>query len=80
MEVASEVLHKELNDFIARDHESVKFAAKEGCKDDVVSAALVITRMVQVISRYETELADNVKDSLEDDFRKPLPIITYINR
>ena len=80
MEVASEVLHKELNDFIARDHESVKFAAKEGCKDDVVSATLVITRMVQVISRYEMELAENVQDSLDDDFRKPLPIITYINR
>lgn len=80
LEVASEVLHKELNDFIAKDHESTKFAAKEGCTDDVVSATLLITRMIQVVSKYEMELAETVQESLEDDFRRPLPIITYINR
>lgn len=80
IEIASEALLKELNDFIARDHDSVTFAAKDGCTDDLVSAMLLIMRMIQVVSKYELQLAHTVQDSLEDDFRKPLPIISFSNR
>lgn len=80
IEIASEALIKELNDFIARDHESVTFAAKDGCSDDLVSAMLLIMRMIQTVSKYELELAATVQDSLEEDFRKPLPVITYNSR
>ncbi len=80
IEVASEALIKELNDFIARDHESTFFAAKDGCTDDLVSAMLLIMRMIQTVSKYETELAQTVEESLEDDFRAPLPIITMNTR
>lgn len=79
LEVASEILHRELNDFIARDDNSVKFAAKDGCTDDTVCAMLLITRMIQIISKYEMDLSETVSETLDDDFRKPLPIITYIS-
>lgn len=80
LECASEALIKELNDYIAKDHDSVTFAAKDGCTDDLVSAMLLIMRMIQTVSKYEVELASTVQDSLEDDFRRPLPIITMCTR
>lgn len=80
IEIASESLIKELSNFIAKDQDSVTFAAKDGCSDDLVSAMLLIMRMVTTVSKYEVELAEVVQDSLEDDFRMPLPIITMCSR
>lgn len=80
IEIASEPLIKELNDFIARDHDSVTFAAKDGCTDDLVSAMLLIMRMIQTVSKYEVELANTVQESLDEDYRQPLPIISFSTR
>lgn len=80
LEIASEVLIKELNDFIARDQDSVTFAAKDGCTDDAVSALLLIMRMMMTVSKYELDLANTINDSLEEDYRMPLPIITVCSR
>lgn len=80
IEIASEALLKELNDFIARDLTSTTFAAKDGCTDDLVSAMLIIVRIITVVSKYQTTLADKVQESLDEDFRKPLPMVSYNNR
>lgn len=77
LEIASEALHEELTTFIAVDSDSTKYEAKSGCHDDLVSALLIITRMVSIVSKFEENLQDRVKETLDEDFRKPLPVITF---
>ena len=79
LEIASEALYHELNGFIAKDLDSTLYSAKAGSTDDLVSALLLIVRMVGVVSTYEDELADSIKESLEEDLCKPLPIIMSSN-
>lgn len=75
LEIASEPLLIELNNFIARDEKSTLFGAKEGTTDDLVSATLLIVRMITVVCAYETDLAESIKESLDEDLRAPLPLI-----
>ena len=74
LEIASECLLRELTDFIAKDDRSTIFSAKDGCTDDLVSALLLIVRMIRMVSKYEDDLASVVKESLDEDLRAPLPI------
>lgn len=79
LEVASEHLLQELVGFIARDDNSTLFAAKDGSTDDLVSALLLVVRMVNVIANFEDDLAENIKETLDDELRTPLPMIISSN-
>lgn len=77
LEIASEALVRELNDFIARDEQSVTYAAKDGTTDDLVSALLLIVRMIGTVQKFEDELSENIRETLDEDFKRPLPVITF---
>jgi hypothetical protein len=77
LEIASDVLLTELTNYIAKDDNSVLFAAKSGSTDDLVAALLLVVRMLQIVSRYQDDLGSNMNETLEDEFLQPLPSITY---
>ena len=77
LEIASEPLLQELNDFIARDEHSVKFAAKDGSNDDLVTSLLLMVRMIQTVSKYQDDLSSVIKETLDDEFSSPLPFISF---
>ncbi len=67
----------ELKNYIARGN---SYQAKEGCKDDLVSSALVFIRMVESISRWDEDTYGTINSNIDDDYdeddgRIPLPLI-----
>lgn len=66
LEVASEELHKELNNFIKSGTEEGVYRAKAGTKDDLVSALLLVVRMVDVVAKHEESTAMYIGETLED--------------
>lgn len=79
-EIASERLHMELSNFIKSGEIDGIYKAKIGQKDDLVSAALLVIRMVELVSRYDTLTADYVKDYLDESSRPPLGFIVTNTR
>jgi hypothetical protein len=66
---------KELKGFIARGS---SYAAKPGSHDDLVSALLLITRMLDIIVAMGTDHAsDDLKESISDEeiFMEPMPVV-----
>lgn len=51
------------------------FQAKQGYNDDLISATLLCIRLVGIISKYEENLEDVLKEQFEDESDEPLPII-----
>ena len=73
MEIASNSLLRETKTFIAR---GASYAAKEGEKDDLVMAALLVVRIAQFISQYDENTYDELRDTFGDDEDlSPMPII-----
>lgn len=79
MEVASEALHRELSDFVKSGMDDGIYKAKAGCKDDLVSAVLLVTRMIDIIAKFEDTTASVIRETLDDvSIIKPLGIsMTY---
>lgn len=83
MEVASKALHRQLTDFIRAGTEDGVFKAKLGCKDDLVSATLLIVRMFDIISRFEDNTAEVMRetlDELDESHYQPLGYLMSYNR
>src|SRR5690606_1883279 len=83
MEVASKALHRQLTDFIRAGTEDGVFKAKLGCKDDLVSATLLIVRMFDIISRFEDNTAEVMRetlDELDESHYQPLGYLMTYNR
>ena len=71
MVINSKNLISELKTFVA---DGPGFAAKIGETDDLVTATLLVLRMIQSLQSYDSELDEKLKDSL-DDYIAPMPFI-----
>lgn len=83
MEVASRNLHRQLNDFIRSGTADGVYKAKLGCKDDLVSATLLVVRMVDCVSRFQEDTADVISETLNDEdenYYMPLGYMMTYNR
>lgn len=69
--VASKALISELKTFVAH---GTSFAAKMGEHDDLVMAALLAIRMIQMLQQFDANLDGELKDTL-DDFIQPMPFL-----
>lgn len=81
LQIASIDLLNELNNFVSHG-ESYReiYKAKTGTTDDMVCALLVVIRIIDFIERYDTSLADVTQETLEEEYRNPLPIFTLNTR
>lgn len=83
LEVASRGLHRQLNDFIKQGIEEGVYKAKNGTKDDLVSATLIIVRMIDIISKFEYRTAGVISDELvstEEMFKNQIPFLMNYTR
>lgn len=71
MVVASKPLISELKTFVAAGS---SFAAKQGEKDDLVSACLLIINMAQIMRNYDPTVADSLRDD-PSEIIEPMPFI-----
>jgi len=71
MTINSKNLISELKTFVA---DGVGFAAKIGETDDLVSASLLVLRMIQALQSYDSDLDEKMRDSI-DDYIAPMPFI-----
>jgi len=71
LHIASKNLLSELKNFVASGN---SYAAKVGETDDLVMAAMLVVRMVQMLQSFDPELDNHLRDSL-DDFIEPMPFI-----
>lgn len=71
LHIASKNLLSELKNFVASGN---SYAAKVGETDDLVMAAMLVIRMVQMLQSFDPELDNHLRDSL-DDFIEPMPFI-----
>jgi hypothetical protein len=71
MTLASKNLISELKTFVAV---GTSFKAKQGETDDLVMAAMLVTRMIQLLKDFDSKLDQEVRDTL-DDFIEPMPFI-----
>jgi hypothetical protein len=75
----SEKLIFELKNYIQR---GASYAAKDGCTDDLVSACLIVTRIIKQISEYDPETFNKIYKSEGDfydettsEFDDPMPFV-----
>jgi hypothetical protein len=71
MTISSPSLVTELKNFVAH---GVGYAAKPGETDDLIMATLLVTRMLQVLQSYHSELDTQMRDH-QDSIIEPLPFI-----
>jgi hypothetical protein len=71
MTIASANLISELKTFVAH---GVSYAAKLGETDDLVMATLLVVRMVQLLKEFDSQLDNELRDTL-DDYIEPMPFI-----
>ena len=63
---------RETKNFIAK---GPSFAAKEGETDDLVSAALLVMRMTQVMISFDERTFDTLRETLDvEEILTPMPI------
>lgn len=82
MEVASPNLHRQLTDYIRRGTDFF-FEAKSGCRDDLVSATLLVVRLIDIVSKFEDNTAEVIGESLDDydeSFFEPLGYMMSYSR
>jgi hypothetical protein len=77
MKFRSKTLIFELKNYIAR---GASYAAKQGATDDLVSAVLIIMRIMKKLSEYEPEIFDKIYktdnefyEETTNDFEDPVP-------
>ena len=81
LEIQSLYLVNELNNFVAYGNSAKElYKAKTGTTDDVVSATLVIVRIMDMVERYDSSLSEITKDTIEDIGRMPLGVMTLNTR
>lgn len=73
MKVRSKNLVRELKNFVAK---GMSFEAKQGEKDDLVSATLLCVRLMEVVQRWDENFDERLKDiiEVEDSHIEPMPI------
>ena len=70
--INSSNLLRETKNFIAK---GPSFAAKEGETDDLVSAALLVMRMTQVMISFDERTFDTLRETLDvEEILTPMPI------
>jgi len=79
LKIHSRLLIFELKNYIAK---GASYAAKHGATDDLISAMLIIMRMIKQLSEYEPEIFQSLYSTEEDfhdetsnDFDEPMPFI-----
>lgn len=82
MKINSKELIDELNNFIAKGDSSKEvYSARRGTTDDLVSATLVVVRIIDVIEKYNQGLAKITRESvISDEGRKPLGMFSLNSR
>ena len=66
-------LLQEIKTFIARGS---GYAAKDGEKDDLVMATLLVVRIVQQVAQYDENAYDELRDTFSDeDSVEPMPFV-----
>jgi hypothetical protein len=71
MTISSASLITELKSFVAH---GVGYAAKPGETDDLIMASLLVTRMLQLLQSYHSDLDTQMRDH-QDEIIAPLPFI-----
>ena len=71
MTISSASLISEMKNFVAH---GVSYAAKPGETDDLIMATLLVTRMLQVLQSYHSELDTQMRDH-QDSIIPPLPFV-----
>jgi predicted HD phosphohydrolase len=71
MLIVSKPLIAELKTFVAH---GASYAAKQGEKDDLVSAALLVVNMAQILKNYDSNIADSLRDD-PGEIIEPMPFI-----
>jgi hypothetical protein len=71
MTISSASLISEMKNFVAH---GVGYAAKPGETDDLIMATLLVTRMLQVLQSYHSELDTQMRDH-QDSIIPPLPFV-----
>ena len=71
MLVVSKPLIAELKTFVAH---GASYAAKQGEKDDLVSAALLVVNMAQILKNYDSSIAESLRDD-PGEIIEPMPFI-----
>ena len=73
MTIYSHALLQEIKTFIARGS---GYAAKDGEKDDLVMAVLLVVRIAQQIAQYDENAYDELRDTFSDeDAVEPMPFV-----
>lgn len=67
LEIASEELLKELNNFIKSGTDEGVYRAKSGQKDDLVSALLLVVRLVDIVAKHEERTAAYIGETLDTE-------------
>lgn len=80
MEIASTDLHRQLTDFIKYGDDEGIYKAKAGASDDLVSAALLVVRMIDVIAKFEDGTANVIYESLDEESASPIGFIMVNTR
>jgi len=75
MTINSRALVSELKNFVAS---GTAYAAKLGETDDLVMATIVITRMLQLLQSFHTELDSQIRDH-GDSLVEPMPFISVFH-
>ena len=71
IKINSKNLVRELKTFVAR---GTSYKAKEGTTDDLVMALVIAVRMVDVVSKYDEETFEHIRESFEENSIAPMPI------
>jgi len=71
LKINSKNLVRELKTFVAA---GPGYKAKPGETDDLVMALVINIRMIEVISRYDDDTYDYVRESFDDSCQAPMPI------
>lgn len=75
LEICSEHLHKELNNFIKYGEDEGIYKAKIGTTDDLVSALLLVIRMIDVVAKFEDGTAAVISETLDEESAAPIGFI-----
>ena len=74
MQISSKLLISELKDFVAQ---GLSFKAKPGQHDDLVSACLLMTRMMKVLADFDPKIFEKWTDRTSE-WTAPMPIFANL--
>jgi hypothetical protein len=74
LEIASKAFVVELKNYIRK---GVGYEHKSGCTDDLVSASLLTVRLAEIVSNFDPEMTERLKEvlELEEETSNPLPFV-----